>query len=66
MPIWVALIVFGIPLILVVVLRRKNQQKYQTELDNIQQRLAAKEAEKEVEKEAESRDLSNEQKTSSD
>lgn len=42
---WVALIVFGIPLIVAVVLRQKHNQKYQNELEDIQRRIAEKEAE---------------------
>lgn len=47
MAFWIVLIVFGIPLCLAVVLRRKQQQKYQNELEDIQRRIAEKEAENE-------------------
>ena len=43
---WVALVVFGIPLLVAVMLRRKHNQKYQDELDEIQRRIAEKESEK--------------------
>lgn len=44
MAFWAVLIVFGIPLALAVTLNRKQQQKYQNELQDIQRQIAEKEA----------------------
>lgn len=49
MAIWITLIVIGIPLLLAILWRRKQQNKYQSELEDIQRQIAEKEAQKEAE-----------------